>query len=67
MYRDTFTQHKLNNCDKQKYTVFDLITADTHISAQLSNSIHHLYNFDPLKPHFYTVKPGFTRVPYCTH
>ena len=21
-----------------------------------------LYNFDPLKPHFYIVKPGFTRV-----
>ena len=22
----------------------------------------YLYNFDPLKPHFYTVKLGFTRV-----
>ena len=22
----------------------------------------HLYNFDPLKPHFYIVKLGFTRV-----
>ena len=36
--------------------------ADNQISKHISITITRLYNFDPLKPHFYTVKLRFTGV-----
>ena len=34
----------------------------THYIHKLSITKTHLYNFDPLKPHFYIVKLRFTEV-----
>ena len=48
---------------KVKYMYMD---AWVSLSMQSAKGLHitktYLYNFDPLKPHFYTVKLGFTGV-----
>ena len=63
-------------CGEKKNAVFNLITAHTIISAQSSYFLlfrlqpmyiylitkTRLYNSDPLQPHFYIVKLGFTGV-----
>ena len=37
------------------------IKVNFHVQAYITTKIY-LYNFDPLKPHFYIVKLGFTGV-----
>ena len=45
-----------------KFFFFLFTLLDMHDNFLLTITKTWLYNFDPLKPHFYIVKPGFTGV-----
>ena len=52
-----------NACLKGRYSCANIDSDPLFVSVEIiSISKTCLYNFDPLKPHFYTVKLGFTGV-----
>ena len=62
-----FTYWMTNSVDPGQPTDPNLhCSAGPGLTSPLNRPVHitktHLYNFNPLKPHFYIVKPGFTWV-----
>ena len=67
-YKDKIVHLRNSGIDRGKYSDrYAWANSVNPDQAPLSVSFHHenicyLYNFDPLKPHFYIVKLGFTGV-----
>ena len=55
-----------NLCFEQKYEEYQNFLSMSVMTGELEMYHHEnmptVYNFDPLKPHFYIVKLGFTRL-----
>ena len=52
----------LNLCLEQKYEKYQSFLSENLQFLEVYITKTYLYNFDPLKPHFYVVKLGFTGV-----